>query len=395
MDLPEPWTGHTDPDTGRTFYYNKVTKDATWRRPSEPQRLPLDVDLPAPWEAHRAQGTDWTFYYNKITGNPRGNIRRQPSHPRRWANRSQLRTPPTLRIRPGMTLAMWPLIVRSLRRPLALEDRASSPQVDAKGRLRPKPKKMPRRADTEPAGSVGTDPDPDIPYTARFEIQAGDLLLKSATAVQATSPETPCGSLSNAPSGSRPDQKDGRVGKRKVASTEPRDDRPNDAVASASPRPASAAPPTRRSKVTRPKAKPRSKRKGTARVKPYRSIWFDVDDVDGESGPPVATRATTNLTNLAAESKQAAEYMPAPAPALPLEPCILLRLRSCSLSWSPCPRRELNRERHVYQLVWPVPPFFASSGHSCMSSAATTRLILSGPAVHMTLHIHAFFSLKV
>ena len=57
--------------------------------------------------------------------------------------------------------------------------------------------------------------------------------------------------------------------------------------------------------MTRPKAKPRSKRKGTARVKPYRSIWFDVDDVDGESGPPVATRATTNLTNLAAESKQA------------------------------------------------------------------------------------------
>ena len=56
MDLPEPWTGHKDPDTGRTFYYNKVTKDATWRRPSEPQRLPLDVDLPAPWEAHRAQG---------------------------------------------------------------------------------------------------------------------------------------------------------------------------------------------------------------------------------------------------------------------------------------------------------------------------------------------------
>ena len=68
MDLPEPWTGHQDPDTSRTFYYNRVTKDATWRRPSEPQRLPLDVDLPAPWEAHRAQGTDWTFYYNKITG---------------------------------------------------------------------------------------------------------------------------------------------------------------------------------------------------------------------------------------------------------------------------------------------------------------------------------------
>ena len=40
MDLPEPWAGHKDPDTGRTFYYNKVTKDATWRRPSEPQRLP-------------------------------------------------------------------------------------------------------------------------------------------------------------------------------------------------------------------------------------------------------------------------------------------------------------------------------------------------------------------
>ena len=180
---------------------------------------------------------------------------------------------------------------------------------------------MPRRADTEPAGSAGMGPDPDIPYTARLEIQAGDLLLKSATAVQATSLETPCGSLSHASSGSRPDQKDGRVSKRRVALTEPRDDRSNDAEASA-------APSTRRSKETRPKAKPRSKRKGTARVKPYRSIWFDVDDVDGESGPPVATRATTDL---AAESETAAEYMPAPTPALPLNPCTLLWLHSCLL----------------------------------------------------------------
>ena len=59
------------------------------------------------------------------------------------------------------------------------------------------------------------------------------------------------------------------------------------------------------------------------------------------------------------------------------------------------PRRKLTRERHAYQLAWPVPPFFASSGHSRMSSEATTRLILSGPAVLMTLHVHAFFSLKV
>ena len=43
LSLPEPWTGHRDPDTGRTFYYNKVTKDATWREPQAPLRLPMDV----------------------------------------------------------------------------------------------------------------------------------------------------------------------------------------------------------------------------------------------------------------------------------------------------------------------------------------------------------------
>ena len=333
MDLPEPWTGHQDPDTGRTFYYNRVTKDATWRRPSEPQRLPLDVDLPAPWEAHRAQGTDWTFYYNKITGestwqHPQTALASQELRELAPAADSSYPEDPT-GTDPGHLADDCPDSTPSVGAEATVQQhqdlemgRTSSPQLDAKGRLRPKPKKMPRCADTEPAGSTGTGPDPDIPYAARLEIQAGDLLLKSATAVQATSLATPCGSLSHASSGSRSDQKDGRVSKRRVTSTEPRDDWSNDAEAFA-------APSTRRSKETRPKAKPRSKRKGKALVKPYRSIWFDVDDVDGESGPPVATRATTDP---AAESETAAKYMPAPTTALPLNPCTLpLWLHSCLL----------------------------------------------------------------
>ena len=59
MELAEPWTAHRDPESGPTFYYNATTKDATWHKPREPLRLPLDVALPEPWEAHRAQGTDW------------------------------------------------------------------------------------------------------------------------------------------------------------------------------------------------------------------------------------------------------------------------------------------------------------------------------------------------
>ena len=397
MDLPEPWTGHQDPDTGRTFYYNRVTKDATWRRPSEPQRLPLAVDLPAPWEAHRAQGTDWTFYYNKITGESTW------QHPQTTLASQELRelTPAvdssypedSNGTDPGHLVDDCPDTTPSVGAEANVQQhqdlemgRTSSPRLDARGRLRPKPKKMPRRADTEPAGSMEAGPDPDIPYAARLEIQAGDLLLKSATAVQATSLATPCGSLSHASSGSRSDQKDGRVSKRRVTSTEPRDDWSNDAEATAEPS-------TRRSKETRPKAKPRSKKKGKALVKPYRSIWFDVDDVDGESGPSVATRATTDL---AAESETAAKYMPAPATALPLKPCTLpLWLYSCLLRLVAVTQEELNRERSVYQLIGLVPPSFISSGLSSRSSEATTRLILSGPAVHITLHTHAFLSLKV
>ena len=43
VTLPPPWSAHRDPDSGKTFYYNKVTKDATWRQPQEPLRLPCAV----------------------------------------------------------------------------------------------------------------------------------------------------------------------------------------------------------------------------------------------------------------------------------------------------------------------------------------------------------------
>ena len=79
LSLPEPWTGHRDPDTGRTFYYNKVTKDATWR---EPQALYV-----CPWTwysqsrgrhiGHKVRTGPFTT--TGTLGSPRGSIRSRHS----------------------------------------------------------------------------------------------------------------------------------------------------------------------------------------------------------------------------------------------------------------------------------------------------------------------------
>ena len=163
LSLPEPWTGHRDPDTGRTFYYNKVTKDATWREPQAPLRLPMDVVLPEPWEAHRAQGTDWTFYYNRDTGESTWK-HPQPSKCEDEEVEVEVEPDDVESSYPGETTG-------NIRGHKGYQ----STDVDEHGRLRPRPKKRP--AVLLPAQEC------ELPHDATLEILAGDLVLKSVNAV--------------------------------------------------------------------------------------------------------------------------------------------------------------------------------------------------------------------
>ena len=251
MDLPEPWTGHQDPDTGRTFYYNRVTKDATWRRPSEPQRLPLDVDLPAPWEAHRAQGTDWTFYYNKITGESTW------QHPQTALASQELRE-----LAPAADSSYPEDPTGADRGHLADDCPDSTPSAGAGDIVLPQ---GPQVHSWMPRGAYGPSQRRchDVLTLSRLAPQGRVLTLTSPMLPglkYATSLATPCGSLSHVSSGSRPDQEDGRVSKRRVTTTEPRDAGSNDAEATE-------APSTRRSKGTRP----RPSRDQRGKVRPWSS----------------------------------------------------------------------------------------------------------------------------
>ena len=164
LSLPEPWTGHRDPDTGRTFYYNKVTKDATWREPQAPLRLPMDVVLPEPWEAHRAQGTDWTFFYNRDTGESTW------KHPQ--PSQCEDEEEVEVEVEPDDVASSYPGETTGNTRG---HKGYQSTDVDEHGRLRPRPKKRP--AVLLPAEES------ELPHDATLEILAGDLVLKSVNAV--------------------------------------------------------------------------------------------------------------------------------------------------------------------------------------------------------------------
>ena len=52
-----------------------------------------------------------------------------------------------------------------------------APEVDERGRMKPRPKKRPRTDLVTPGSSEKGEMD-DIPYGAKMEIQAGSLILK-------------------------------------------------------------------------------------------------------------------------------------------------------------------------------------------------------------------------
>ena len=67
--LPTNWEEHKDPSSGKTFYYNKVTKETSWDKPKSglTSRSSSARGLPPDWEEHKDPSTAKTFYYNKVT----------------------------------------------------------------------------------------------------------------------------------------------------------------------------------------------------------------------------------------------------------------------------------------------------------------------------------------
>lgn len=83
--LPPDWTEHKDPTTGKTYYYNKLTKETTWTKPAPklaataplapgapkapaaPGAPPAPGGLPPDWTEHKDPVTGKTYYYNKLT----------------------------------------------------------------------------------------------------------------------------------------------------------------------------------------------------------------------------------------------------------------------------------------------------------------------------------------
>eukprot|EP00465_Bigelowiella_longifila_P006440 CAMPEP_0185255978 /NCGR_PEP_ID=MMETSP1359-20130426/5039_1 /TAXON_ID=552665 /ORGANISM="Bigelowiella longifila, Strain CCMP242" /LENGTH=158 /DNA_ID=CAMNT_0027840247 /DNA_START=50 /DNA_END=523 /DNA_ORIENTATION=+ len=63
-NLPEGWSRHTHPETGKMYYYHQASGQSSWSFPKDQEK---EIQLPAGWTKHYdAEGTP--YYYNSTTG---------------------------------------------------------------------------------------------------------------------------------------------------------------------------------------------------------------------------------------------------------------------------------------------------------------------------------------
>eukprot|EP00930_Biecheleria_cincta_P018024 TRINITY_DN14169_c0_g1_i1.p1 TRINITY_DN14169_c0_g1~~TRINITY_DN14169_c0_g1_i1.p1 ORF type:complete len:514 (+),score=105.23 TRINITY_DN14169_c0_g1_i1:124-1665(+) len=68
--LPPEWAEHNDPTTGKAFYHNTATKETSWDMPAFQPKAPetaVPSNLPTDWVAHVDPATGKTFYQNATT----------------------------------------------------------------------------------------------------------------------------------------------------------------------------------------------------------------------------------------------------------------------------------------------------------------------------------------
>jgi len=62
--LPPGWVEAKDPKSGKTYYYNKTTKETSWKKPSASAAAD---ELPPHWAEVKDPNSGKTYYYNKVT----------------------------------------------------------------------------------------------------------------------------------------------------------------------------------------------------------------------------------------------------------------------------------------------------------------------------------------
>jgi len=71
--LPPGWTEHVDPRSGKTYYYNKSTKETSWKKPTASSAAPAAPaapagdELPPGWAECTDPSSGKVYYYNKST----------------------------------------------------------------------------------------------------------------------------------------------------------------------------------------------------------------------------------------------------------------------------------------------------------------------------------------